>query len=181
LSSFISAFEAGSYAAVTNDWEAQVPPKWNADMPDSYQGTILNAGGAGINKFIDQPHKAAAKLWLDYVRSREATRYELVVEGNETLFKANYADPNLAQKVDWDLVQQAADELGIEAPPKVSGILEADVRGQMVKYAPKETNFPPGTEDLVDEVNEQFGKVTTGQATVDEAIESIQSLADQIR
>ncbi len=70
---------------IWNDWAAAPPPKWDENRPDTNRSGRLELDGYVVNKFIDSRTKAAAMLFLDFMRSGEAAARELVEEGNEAV------------------------------------------------------------------------------------------------
>jgi len=167
------------FPEIKGDWAVMPPPKWGKDDPGKY-GSGVGTGNAGmINRFAPDNYKAAAMLYLDFLRSRQATKYELVVEGNETAFVDQYLDPEITEKIDWKLVDRVADEIGIPHPPHVKELQFAQVRMILSKYAQTE-QFPPGFSQVMSIIEEQFQKAALGEVSIEEALEVIQGFAEQI-
>jgi ABC-type glycerol-3-phosphate transport system substrate-binding protein len=160
------------YLEIKDDWEMMPQFKWENSSPDSYQTGDVGHNGLAVPTYIDNNHKAAALLFMDYVRSREATRNELCVEGNESAFVANYEDNDAARKVDWNLADRAAKELGIPNPSHVSELTKSGARGTVVKYGYSEPAYP-GYENIMKKVNELFAKAVSGELSKEEAVKGI--------
>jgi ABC-type glycerol-3-phosphate transport system substrate-binding protein len=167
------------YPDIVDDWDVINPPRWSADLPDEYQKGVLTGNSGAINRFAPDNHQAAAILFLDFLRSKEATRNELIVEGNETFLVSQYEDPEIAKKVDWNLADQVAESLGIPRPPHVEELPFAEVRNVLMKYGYAE-QFPPGFPQVLSEMTVQFGKAALGEISHEEAIKSLQSFAEQL-
>jgi ABC-type glycerol-3-phosphate transport system substrate-binding protein len=165
------------YPEVKDDWEMMPQFKWDNASPDNYQAGDVGHNGLAIPTYIDDKHKAAGLLFMDYVRSREATRNELCVEGNESAFLANYQDSDVAKKVDWNLANRAAKELGIPNPPQVSELAKSEARGQVVKYGYSEPAYP-GYENIMKKVNEMFAGAVSGELSKEEAVKGIISYVE---
>lgn len=65
------------------DWAAGPAPRWDAEQPDTSMASRMDLEGYAINRFIEDRQKAAAMLFLDFMRSSEAASRELIDEGNE--------------------------------------------------------------------------------------------------
>jgi ABC-type glycerol-3-phosphate transport system substrate-binding protein len=72
------------------DYAAAPPPKWDTAQPDANMAASLGFEGYVVNRFVNDRQKAAAMLFVDYMRSFEATSRELLDEGNEAAFLPVY-------------------------------------------------------------------------------------------
>ncbi|MFQ6078851.1 MAG: extracellular solute-binding protein [Thermodesulfobacteriota bacterium] len=148
----VYAVKFTEFPKVARDWAAVPPPKWDAAQPDSKRIGYLNFDVYVINNFADDKHKAAAMLFLDFYRSKEACMYELLVEGNDSFLPAVYEDPNIVDKVDWDLARAVAKKIGAKRPAK-AGIIIPGVRAATAKTARVEA-LPPGAAYVSDVLSE---------------------------
>jgi|SaaInl7_200m_RNA_FD_contig_111_207176_length_2036_multi_6_in_0_out_0_1 ABC-type glycerol-3-phosphate transport system substrate-binding protein len=130
------------YPEIKGDWVAKAPPKWDASQPESNRIGYINYDAYVINKAAKDNYKAAAMLWFDFYRSKEACTYELLVEGNDAMLPAVYEDPNIKDKVDWDMARAVSKKVGAK-PPIEKGTSIADVRAAASKTASLEA-LPPG-------------------------------------
>ncbi len=144
------------FPEMAGDWKAVPPPKWDAKQPDSNRVGYINYDEFVINNFADDKHKAAAMLFLDFYRSKEACMYELIVEGNDSFLPAVYEDPNIVDKVDWELATAVAEKIGAKKPVK-AGITIPEVRAASAKTARIEA-MPPGAAYVSDILSEYLGK-----------------------
>jgi len=160
------------FPEVEDDWIMQVPPKWSPDDPVSNYSTGIAGGGTAVPVHIDANEKAAVMLFIDYMRSKEACRNEVVVEGNETNLFSLYEESNPGDKVDWALANRAADIIKKPHPPHTVDIPNKDVRKTIMQYGRSEV-FPAGFPEVRARIDENFVKAATGQLTVDEAIQDI--------
>lgn len=176
VTSFTSQYMT-QYPEVAGDFKFVAPLRWEKNDPDSYQAGILTANSLAITKAASPEQQAAGLLFIDFIRSKEARKYEAVVELNETFYTSIYKEDNPGDTLDWDLVVKTAKELEINPPEKSVDLLEAKARGILVEYA--QTNvFPPGYWEIFNKVVEMYGKAVLGESSIDEAIESIQGFAD---
>jgi ABC-type glycerol-3-phosphate transport system substrate-binding protein len=156
------------FPEVYGDWEAVPPPKWDETQPDSNRIGYINYDLYVVNNFADDKHKAAAMLFLDFYRSKEAQMYELLVEGNDAFLPAVYEDPDVVDKVDWDLAREVAAKIGAPEPVK-KGISIPEVRAASAKTARIEM-LPPGAVYVSDILHTYMGKAGTGEMDVDAAL-----------
>jgi multiple sugar transport system substrate-binding protein len=162
---------------VENDFVYLPPLRWSTDDPDEYQSGIVTANCLAVTKAASIENQAAALLFIDFIRSKEAQRNEAVVELNESFFTSVYEEENPGDKVDWNLVNKAAELLEINPPEPQKQLLEAEARNIFMKYS--QTNlFPPGYWEVLAKVIEMFGKAALGQISSDEAVVEIQKFAD---
>jgi len=165
------------------DFDAMAPPKWAPETPDEYAGRgTVGCNSMVINSAIGDNYKAAVMLFGDYLRSLEAHRNELFVEGNDSglLYIWENAEEEI-KKVDWDLAKRAAEGLGISAPTPVSSI--ADIPG----FEGRRDNalkanfeiFPPGFNEIIDVFVEVLTQAIQGVITIDEALSTVQSKAEE--
>ncbi len=152
----VYAVKFAEFPEVAKDWAAVPPPKWDASQPDSNRVGYINYDTYVINNFADDKHKAAAMLFLDFYRSKEACMYELLVEGNDSFLPAVYEDPNIVDKVDWELASQVAEKIKAKEPKKM-GITIPEVRAASAKTARIEA-LPPGAAYVSDVLSEYLGK-----------------------
>jgi ABC-type glycerol-3-phosphate transport system substrate-binding protein len=164
----VYAVKFGGFPEVTKDWAAVAPPKWDAKQPDSNRVGYINYDTYVINNFADDKHKAAAMLFLDFYRSKEACMYELLVEGNDSFLPAVYEDPNIVDKVDWELAKEVAKKIKTKEPKKM-GITIPEVRAASAKTARIEA-LPPGAAYVSDILSEYLGKAGTKKMDPDKAL-----------
>ncbi len=164
----VYAVKFADFPEVSNDWVAIPPPKWDASQPDSNRIGYINFDVYVINKFADDKHKAAAMLFFDFYRSKEACTYELLVEGNDSMLPAVYADPNIVEKVDWDLAKAVAKKIKTSEPKK-QGITIPEVRAASSKTARIEA-LPPGAAYFSDILSEYLGKAVQQGMDTDKAL-----------
>ncbi|HUV07600.1 MAG TPA: extracellular solute-binding protein, partial [Spirochaetia bacterium] len=138
---------------IKGDWAVVPAPKWDASQPDSNKAAYFDIDGYMINRFINDKQKAAAMLFLDFMRSYEASYPELVVEGNEAAVITVYDSP-AGKKVPVPEGRQAA-----------------------MKNAVLET-FPPSGRALTDVVMEFFAKTVSGELEAMKALEECQKVLD---
>ncbi|NOZ28695.1 MAG: extracellular solute-binding protein [Chloroflexi bacterium] len=163
------------FPELKGDWAAVPPPKWDASQPDSNRIGYINFDVYMINNFADEQHKAAAMLFLDFYRSKEAGMYELLVEGNDSFLPAVYEDPDIVEKVNWDFAKEVAKEIGAAEPVK-RGITIPEVRAASARTARIEA-LPPGAAYVSDILSEYLGKAVLegmdSNAAFDEALAKI--------
>lgn len=140
--------------AIQNDWAVAPPPKWDKTKPDAYHASYFDIDGYMINKYINDNQKAAAMLFLDFMRSYEASYRELIVEGNEAAVISVYDHPD-AKKV-----------------PALEG------RKAAMSRAVLET-FPPAGRALTDIIKEFFANVITKKMEAMQALEKCQKALDE--
>jgi ABC-type glycerol-3-phosphate transport system substrate-binding protein len=138
---------------IEGDWAVAAPPKWDDSMPDSYHASYFDVDGYMINTFIDDKQKAAGMLFLDFMRSYEASFRELIDEGNEAAVLSVYDSP-AAQGVPVPAGRKAA---------MSNAVLET---------------FPPAGRALTDIVKEFFAYVVNGEKEPMAALEECQILLD---
>jgi ABC-type glycerol-3-phosphate transport system substrate-binding protein len=138
---------------IQNDWAVAPPPKWDASKPDDYHASYYDIDGYMINKFIKDNQKAAAMLFLDFMRSYEASYRELIVEGNEAAVITVYDSP-------------AAKDIPVPAERKAA-----------MSRAVLET-FPPAGRALTDIVKEFFANAISKKMQPLEALEKCQKALD---
>jgi ABC-type glycerol-3-phosphate transport system substrate-binding protein len=164
----VYAVKFAEFPEVAKDWAAIAPPKWDAKQPDSNRVGYINYDEFVINNFADDKHKAAAMLFLDFLRSKEACMYELIVEGNDSFLPAVYEDPNIVDKIDWDLAKEVAKKIKT-AEPKKMGVTMPEVRAASAKTARIEA-MPPGAAYVSDILSEYLGKAGTKKMDPDKAL-----------
>ncbi len=152
------------------DWDVVAPPKWDASQPGSNRAAFIDFDANLINKFAPPKVKAAAMLWFDYRRSKQAQMYEMAVEGNESWLPATY-EPDIISKVDWDLVDAAAKELDIKAPPHVTEVPKLEARRASAETTVMEA-FPPGSKAALEALIEYYGRAVTGEMEPLEALQA---------
>ena len=143
------------FPEITGDWVATPPPKYDASQPDSNRVGYINFDEFAINNYAEDKQKAAAMLYFDYMRSKEACMYELLVEGNDSLLPDVYEDPDIVEKVDWDFANTVAAEIGAKEVVK-QGTTIPDVRAASAKTARMEA-LPPGATLAADILAEHMG------------------------
>jgi ABC-type glycerol-3-phosphate transport system substrate-binding protein len=139
---------------IQNDWGVAPPPKWDKTKPDEYHASYFDIDGYMINKFINDKQKAAAMLFLDFMRSYEASYRELIVEGNEAAVLSVYDNPD-AKKIPVPEARKAA-----------------------MSRAVLET-FPPAGRSLTDIIKEFFANVITKKMEPMDALEKCQKTLDE--
>jgi len=168
----VYAVKFAGFPEVAKDWAAVPPPKWDAAQPDSNRIGYINYDEYVINNFADDKHKAAAMLFFDFYRSKEACMYELLVEGNDSFLPAVYEDPNIVDKVDWELAKEVAKKIKTKEPKKM-GITIPEVRAASAKTARVEA-LPPGAAYVSDVLSEYLGK------TIMEKMDPNKALSDAL-
>jgi ABC-type glycerol-3-phosphate transport system substrate-binding protein len=139
---------------IQNDWGVAPPPKWDASKPDEYHASYFDIDGYMINRFIKDNQKAAAMLFLDYMRSYEAHYRELIVEGNESALISVYDHPD-AKKI-----------------PVPEG------RKMAMSRAVLET-FPPAGRALTDIIKEFYANAISKKMEAMDALEKCQQALDE--
>lgn len=139
---------------IQGDWAVALPPKWDASKPDEYHASYYDIDGYMINKFINDKQKAAAMLFLDYMRSYEAHYKELIIEGNEAAVISVYDHPD-AKKIPVPEGRKAA---------MARAVLET---------------FPPGGRMLTDLIKEHFAYAVSKKMEPMEALEKCQKALDE--
>jgi len=138
---------------IRNDWAATAPPKWDAAQPDTNMASYLGVIGYMVNKSINDRQKAASMLFVDFMRSYEASLRELVDEGNEAAVLAVYDSPE-AKAVPVPVGRKAA--MG-------NAVLEA---------------FPAAAPALLGLMKEYFARVANGDQDASSALEELQRRLD---
>lgn len=161
---------------IGEDFDTFGPIKWQESDPDSYGSGSVTGNALGINVYIDSKQKAAALLFLDFLRSREATRNEVVVEGNESQYLGNYTNPDVVNEVDWDLADKAAAALEIASPKRVKDISSKATRLANLQGA-EGFAYPPSFREILTKHQEEFAKAALGEITSEEACKNVQDFA----
>jgi ABC-type glycerol-3-phosphate transport system substrate-binding protein len=177
MTSYARKFET-DYPVIKDDWAIISPLKWDAKTPDKYRAAILGSNGGIINKYAGKGEQAAAALFLDFLRSKEAAAYEIVVEGNESLIP-QYYDDDIVKLVDWDLADSVANALGIAKPIRVDKIPYKEYRRQTVIYGRNEA-FSPGFPAVEKELTNQLNNLISGKVTIDQALKALQKFSDSV-
>ena len=138
---------------IKGDWAVTSPPKWDDTKPENYHASYFDVDGLMINTYINDNQKAAAMLFLDFMRSYEASYRELIVEGNEAAVIAVYNNPD-ASRIPVPKARQAA-----------------------MKNAVLET-FPPAGRALTDVLMEYFANAIGKKMAPMEALEKCQKVLD---
>ena len=138
---------------IQKDWGVAPPPKWDKTKPDEYHASYFDIDGYMINKFINDKQKAAAMLFLDFMRGYEASYRELIDEGNEAAVISVYDNPS-AKKIPVPEARKAA-----------------------MSRAVLET-FPPAGRSLTDIIKEFFANVITKKMEPMDALEKCQKNLD---
>ena len=139
---------------IQKDWGVAPPPKWDKTKPDEYHASYFDIDGYMINKYIKDNQKAAAMLFLDFMRSYEASYRELIDEGNEAAVISVYDNP-AAKKIPVPQARKAA-----------------------MSRAVLET-FPPAGRALTDLIKEYFANGITKKMEPMEALEKCQKNLDE--
>lgn len=173
MASFGPRFDV-DFPAVKGDWVAVAPFTSFDGVSGPYvRGSYYDYDGYYINAAIDDKHKAAAMLFLDFHRSIEAMANEVLVEGNESPLVATYEYPNLPEVIHWDIVEEAAKELGRSVPPKYTDIPYKDVRLATAKAAVMES-YLPGAARAMMTISEYWTKAALGELSSEEALAEAQ-------
>jgi ABC-type glycerol-3-phosphate transport system substrate-binding protein len=138
---------------IQGDWAVAPPPKWDASKPDEFHASYFDIDGYMINRYISDNQKAAAMLFLDYMRSYGAHYRELIVEGNESAVLSVYDHPD-AKKIPVPAARKAA-----------------------MSRAVLET-FPPAGRTLTDIIKEHFAYAISKKMEPMEALEKAQKALD---
>jgi ABC-type glycerol-3-phosphate transport system substrate-binding protein len=139
---------------IQKDWGVAPPPKWDKTKPDDYHASYFDIDGYMINKYINDKQKAAAMLFLDFMRGYEASYRELIDEGNEAAVISVYDHPS-AKKIPVPEARKAA-----------------------MSRAVLET-FPPAGRALTDLIKEYFANGITKKMEPMEALEKCQKALDE--
>jgi len=178
ISAYAMQFQS-QYPEIKGDWAAFASPKWDNNTPEEYRAGPLATSGLMIPNYIDDKRQAAGMLLIDYLRSKQACRNELLVEGNETFYKSLYKDPEI-DMLDWDLIEEVAAELELSSPPaRLDSLPMQEARALMVETAVSEV-YPPGFSKVVDKLMEVFDKTATGELSVEEGLKQVQKTADTV-
>jgi ABC-type glycerol-3-phosphate transport system substrate-binding protein len=138
---------------IKDDWAVTPPPKWDASQPDTNRASYFDIDGYMVNRFINDKQKAAAMLFIDYMRSYEASAHELIDEGNEAAVLTVYDSP-AGKKVPVPDGRKAA---------MANAVLET---------------FPPAGRALTDLMKEYFAKVVGGALDATKALDELQARLD---
>ncbi len=178
MTSYATKYET-EFPEVFGDWAMMSPPKWAPGDPEECRVGWINGNSGVINRYSPDNYQAAAMLFLDFLRSKEAQTNEIAVEGNEAYMAWLYDDPTLPSKVDWNLADSVAENLGIPHPPHIEEVPYVDIRKTLMLYGETE-QMPPGFPQVSLEVKNRFAQAATGQITIDEAVQAIQDYAEQL-
>lgn len=178
--SYITVF-ASQFPEVADDFATFAPPKWSAEEPEAYRGRgVIGSNSMLINKYINDNQKAAVMLWADFVRSKEAQRHELIVEGNESYMLSLWENIDTEiRKVDWDFADRIADELKIPHVKHITSLSAKEARELNVTNTIF-TIYPPGFQEIIRKGLEEFGKAALGEISIDKACEEIQKFAEEL-
>ncbi|UCB45041.1 MAG: extracellular solute-binding protein [Spirochaetota bacterium] len=153
---FMKNFGNPEYAgAIQGDWKVVASPAW--------KGVGIHGRSLGepdtwaINNFISPEKKAAAMLWIDFLRSYQAQFNELYVEGNESCMIPVYDHPVIKKEVEY---------------PEVRAAAVAQHMGE---------SFPPQTEEALEMVKEYLHKVVMGQMDQFAALRDLQKDISQMQ
>jgi multiple sugar transport system substrate-binding protein len=139
------------------NWGVFVWPKcggWGGG-PEGKAVARIESHMAAINKFANPWKKIAAALYLDYVRSYYAHKYEAGFEQNPTMLKTIYDDRWVKENVvAYDLIQ------------------EAIRHGQLISY----WQLPSVNDIMLKYVNKAIAGEMTAKAALDAAQEEINEL-----
>ncbi|HHV62832.1 MAG TPA: extracellular solute-binding protein [Firmicutes bacterium] len=177
LTSYLMKYET-EFPVIKGDWEALPPLKWSAGSPEKYRTGTIESNVGLVNKFADDKKQALAMLFLDFLRSKEAQRNELVVEANESFMVNLYDDPTLAAKVDWRLADSVAEALGIPHPKHVTDLPYKRIRKTIVQYG-RINVVPPSYPQVLVKMREVFPNAGLGKISIDEAIKQLIDFAER--
>lgn len=175
---FVTQFST-EFPEILGDWDILPPLRWSTETPQQYAASAVGGNMGAISKYISDKDKAAAMLFLDFLRSKEATRHELVVEGNEVFYLGLYEEANIGAKVDWNLADSVADELGIGRPHRIENVAKRDIRRRIMGGA-RLPVYPPGFPRIAEEVVTQFHRAVLQELSIEEALQKIQDVADMV-
>jgi multiple sugar transport system substrate-binding protein len=164
---------------VIGDWDMLGPLEWKKGASGSKPTGLTTLTGGIVNPYASRAHKQAGMLYLDYLRSKEAQRRELVVEGNETYYTSLYDDPDVAKKIDWDFADEVAEMIGLPKQNRVDSIVKEQTRRDLVA-ATSNTMYPPTVYQMLHAVLEAVGKASIGEITLSEAWENLDTAADSV-
>ena len=139
---------------IKGDWAAVPAPKWGPDQPDTSRAAALDLDGYAINRFIDDKTKAAAMLFLDFMRSHEASLRELTDESNEAAL------------------------LTVHDLPAAKKIAFPDARRLAVANSVVEP-LPSAGRAVTGLVGEYFARAAGGSLGVTQALEELQARLDE--
>jgi len=163
------------YPEIKGDWVAKAPPKWDPSQPDSNRIGYINFDEFVINKAAKDNYKAAAMLWFDFYRSKQACMYDLLVEGNDSILPHVYEDPDIVNKIDWEYAAEISKKIGAK-PPIKQGTSIADARSASAKTAKIEA-LPPGGVQVSNILAEYMGisiqKKMDPNIALDQALDKI--------
>ena len=157
--------------------------KFDSEDPDSLIGAnMVNANSITVNKYIDDNEKAAVMLLGDYLKSLQAQRNELIVEGNGSPME--YLWNNLEEQiklVDWDFVNKQAEKLGLSPyEPVTIEEFRANRKGQKeLNLGATHTAYPPSATEITDKFQTEFQKAAKGNISAEEALENIDEFAKE--
>jgi len=140
------------YPTIYNDFDAIPILPWKKGGP--LGSTHNSTDGLFINAFIDDNYKAAAMLYLDFMRSYQALFNEVVVEGNDSSMPAVYDHPYVKEIEPYYAVKKANTE---------AGVVE---------------KFPPGFGIACDIIKDYFHKAALGKMDPLEALKECQKKID---
>ena len=166
------------FPEIQGDWAAFASPKWDDASPEEYRAGPLATSGLMVPNYIDDKRKAAGMLLMDFLRSREACRNELLVEGNETFYKALYEDPQI-DLLDWELIDKVFADLQKPPAARLDSLPLKEARSVMVERAVSEV-YPPGFTKVVDKLMEVFHKAAIGEISVEDGLRQVQEIAETV-
>lgn len=141
---------------IQGDWAVAAPPKWDKTMPDDYHASYFDIDGYMINNAIDDNQKAAAMLFVDFMRSYEASYRELITEGNEAAVISVYDSP-AAQKVPVPQGRKAAMSRAVLESFPPTGRMLTDIMKEYFAYAISEKMSPMEALEKCQEILNEYG------------------------
>lgn len=158
--------------------------KWDKETPEKFRGgNVVGMNTIGVNNYIDNNSKAALMLFGDYLRSVQAQRNELVVEGNGSGMK--YLWNNIEEQlklVNWEFVNKQAKDLGLKPYEPVKDVEEfSKARGaqKILNFNGFMTPYPPSISQVLEKFKTEFQKAVQGKVSSEKALQNIDSFANE--
>mgnify|MGYP006286786103 CR=1 FL=1 len=109
--------------------------------PGGTNAAMLDSDGVGINAYSDK--KAAAALYLDYIRSFQHQKNEVIMEGNSTHLPKVFEDPEVQEELPfYDVYQTSMENSYLEShrlqQTTYHYIAQYVVAGMKGEYTPQE-------------------------------------------
>ncbi len=137
------------------DFSVLPPPKWDSNYPDSDHAAFIDFDGFVLNPYANDKELAATMLLAEFRMSKQGTKNEVLIEGNDSFFPGTYDDPQV----------QAAPFAKVRKIASADAVMEA---------------FPPGSKHAMDLIVEYFAKAVTGELSAQDALDKCQAEIDKI-